>query len=272
MRVRQSSGFDATNSVCRKDTGGQVVPVQNSMYGNVVESSRAGEIHQQAPRVKQEIVQNVRNNSQIQTKNRDLNHENRPELRFRGGKVAARKPEVFSESMNIDEWIESLKANLSGTNSNVATDQVLISQVKSFFSATALKRVKHIFRHDVCDWSQLKKLMELAFNRPGFKYETIHAKFLLREQHQDESFASFHEELWTLCDEMSAIRPIGDKDEKVNEMRVINQFAQGLHDRLVRRDVKRFVAQNRTNGLHCSMEVLEATTDAARECRYKKTI
>ena len=48
-------------------------------------------------------------------------------------------------------------------------------------------------------------------------------------------------------------------------MRVINQFAQGLHDRLVRRDVKRFVAQNRTNGLLCSMEVLEATTDAARE-------
>ena len=107
--------------------------------------------------------------------------------------------------------------------------------------------------------------MELAFNRHGFKYQTIHAKFLLREQHQDESFASFHEELWTLCDEMSAILPTGDKDERVNEMRVIDQFAQGLHDRLVRRDVKRFVALNRTNGLLCSMEVLEAATDAARE-------
>ena len=168
-----------------------------------------------------------------------MNHENRPELRLRGEKVAARKPEVLSESMNIDEWIESLKAYLAGTNSNAATDQVLISQVKSFLSATSLKRVKHIFRHDVCDWSQLKKLMELAFNRHRWKYETIHAKFLLREQHQDASFASFHEELWTLCDEMSAIQPTRDKDARGNEMRVMDQFAQGLHDRIVRRDVKR---------------------------------
>ena len=36
-------------------------------------------------------------------------------MSYRGGKVAARKPEVFSESMNIDEWIESLKAYLAGT-------------------------------------------------------------------------------------------------------------------------------------------------------------
>ena len=63
-----------------------------------------------------------------------------------------------------------------------------------------------------------------------------------------------------LFDEWSAIRTTGDKDEKK-----IDQFALGLHDRLVRRDVKRFVAQNRTNGLICRMEVLEAATDAARE-------
>ena len=136
--------------------------------------------------------------------------------------------------MNTDEWIESLKAYLAGTNPNAATEHVLISQVKSFLSATALRRVKHIFRHDVCDWSQLKKWMELAFNRHGLKYETVHAKFLLREQHQDESFASFHEELWTLCDELSAIRPTEHTDAGLNDMRVIDQFAQSLHDRLVR--------------------------------------
>ena len=95
MRVRQSSGFDVLNAVCRKDAGGQVGPVQISAYGNELELSRAVEIHQHAPRVKQEIVQNVRNNGQNQTKNRDLNHENRPEFRFRCGKVAARKPEVL---------------------------------------------------------------------------------------------------------------------------------------------------------------------------------
>ena len=111
----------------------------------------------------------------------------------------------------------------------------------------------------------MKKLIELAFNRHGFKYETINAKFLLREQHQDESLASFHEELWFLCDEMFAIRSTGDNDERVNEMRVIDHFAQGLHHRFVRRDVKRFVALNRTNGLLCSMEVFEAATDDARE-------
>ena len=58
---------------------------------------------------------------------------------------------MFNESMNIDEWIESLKAYLAGTNPNAATDQVLVSQVKSFLSSIALKRVKHIFRHDFCD-------------------------------------------------------------------------------------------------------------------------
>ena len=74
----------------------------------------------------------------------------RLELTTRGGKVAARKPEVFNEQMNIDEWLESLKAYLAGTNPNASSEFVLISQVKSFLSSTALKRVKHIFRMDVC--------------------------------------------------------------------------------------------------------------------------
>ena len=80
-----------------------------------------------------------------------MNRENRPELTVRGGKVAMRKPEVFSESMNIYERIESLKAYLRGTNLNAATDRVLISQDKSSLSAPALKRVKYIFRHYVID-------------------------------------------------------------------------------------------------------------------------
>ena len=51
---------------------------------------------------------------------------------YRGWKLAARNPEVFNENMNIDEWLESLKAYLAGKNPNAASDQVLISQVKSF--------------------------------------------------------------------------------------------------------------------------------------------
>ena len=47
------------------------------------------------------------NRSQDQTYHRDVTGENRVESEFRGGKVAARKPEIFNESMNIDEWIEA---------------------------------------------------------------------------------------------------------------------------------------------------------------------
>ena len=81
------------------------------------------------------------NNNQEATTNRDTTRAMKSELPFKVGKVAARKPEVFSESMNIDEWIESLKAYLAGTNPNAATDQVLILQVKSFLSATARKEL-----------------------------------------------------------------------------------------------------------------------------------
>ena len=41
-----------------------------------------------------------------------------------------------------------------------------------------------------------------------------------------------------MCDEMSAIRPTVETDVKVNEMKVIDQFGKGLHDRIVRSDVK----------------------------------
>ena len=45
----------------------------------------------------------------------------------------------------------------------------------------------------------------------------------------------------------------------------MNRFAQGIHDRLFRSDVKRFVAQNRFTGDICSMDVLEAASDSSRE-------
>ena len=45
------------------------------------------------------------NNDQDATTNRDTTRAMRSELPLRIGKEAARKPEVFSESMNIDEWI-----------------------------------------------------------------------------------------------------------------------------------------------------------------------
>ena len=44
---------------------------------------------------------------------------------------------MFNESMNIDEWIESLKTYLEGTNPNATKDQVFIAQVKSFLSSAA---------------------------------------------------------------------------------------------------------------------------------------
>ena len=60
MRIRQSTRPDALNVGSRTDTGGQMGPVQNSADGNVVESPQTGEIQQQAPLLKKEIVQNSR--------------------------------------------------------------------------------------------------------------------------------------------------------------------------------------------------------------------
>ena len=60
--------------------------------------------------------------------------------------------------------------------------------------------------------------MELAFNRHGLKYETILAKFLTREQHSDKSFASYHEEFWALCDELTALRGADDTNQTLTEV------------------------------------------------------
>ena len=64
---------------------------------------------------------------------------------------------------------------------------------------------------------------------------------------------------------MTALRPTGDSDNRYHELRVIDQFAQGLHDRLVRSDVKKFVARYRTSNVLSSLDVLEAASDAAKD-------
>ena len=107
--------------------------------------------------------------------------------------------------------------------------------------------------------------MELAFNRHGLKYEMIHANFLMPEQHADELFKSCHEELLALCDAITALRGSGDADPLVTEARVINQFVQGIHDRLVRSYVKRCVAQNRSSNIKQRAMLQEIT-------RWKSTI
>ena len=135
--------------------------------------------------------------------------------------------------------------------------------MKSFLSSTVLKRVKNIFRNNVCDCSQLKKWMELAFNRHGLKYETILAKFLVREQHADESFANY-EELWALCDMLNSLRGTDDTDQALTETRVLNQFAKGVHDRLVKSDVKQYIAQHGMNNI-CIIDVQEAASEVAKD-------
>ena len=99
-------------------------------------------------------------------------------------------------------------------------------------------------------------------------YESIHAKFLMCEQQADELFASLNKELKALCDEMTAFRGTDDADPLMTELRTINQFAIGIHDRLVRSDVKRNVAHNRTCNI-CSMDFIE-TSDAARDHAVEK--
>ena len=87
------------------------------------------------------------------------------------------------------------------------------------------------------------------------------AKFLVRKQHAEELFASYYEELWALWDELTALRGTYDTDKALTETRVMNQFAQGIHDRL---DVKRYIAQHGMNNI-CSVDVLEAASEVAKD-------
>ena len=70
--------------------------------------------------------------------------------------------------------------------------------------------------------------------------------------------------MWALCDELNSFRGADDTDQALTETRVMNQFAQGIHDRLVRSDVKRYIAQHGMNSI-CSMDVLETASDAAKD-------
>ena len=67
-----------------------------------------------------------------------------------------------------------------------------------------------------------------------------------------------------MCDELPALRGTDDTDQALTETRVMNQFAQDIHDRLVRSDVKRYIAQHGMNSI-CSMDVLETASDAAKD-------
>ena len=61
-------------------------------------------------------------------------------------------------------------------------------------------------------------------------------------------------------DEMAA----DEADPLVTEGRVINQFAQGIHERLVLCDVKKYFTQNRFSNKY-SINVLETASDFARD-------
>ena len=73
----------------------------------------------------------------------------------------------------------------------------------------------------------------MAFGRKNFKNADLHTKFLQRYQNTEELFSSFNVELLVICDEMNATRE-QEKESKANEIRVVNQFVHGIHDRLVK--------------------------------------
>ena len=119
------------------------------------------------------------------------------------------------------------------------TDEVIYTQVKTYMDPDVVKSLKHTIEGNTCSWNILKKNLELAFGRKNFHFEDLHTQFLQRKQIVDESFSSFYIELWVLCDEMQAMN--GDnKNAKAFEMKFVNQFVHGLHDRLVKIDVKKY--------------------------------
>ena len=77
------------------------------------------------------------------------------------------------------------------------------------------------------------------------------------KQLNDESFSSFYVELWVLCDEMTAIND-DDKNSENYEMKMVNQFVHGIHDRLVKIDVKKYVANTKEYPTFCAKDVLQA--------------
>ena len=178
------------------------------------------------------------------------------------GRIMARKPDVYDGETSIDDWVDSMRAYIEGTNPGVTTDKVRVSLIKLFMGPNALRMVKHILKEDYCDWVALKKCLESVFNRHTMKYSTLNTHFLLREQKSDESFASFFKDLWGLCDEMAAMKPIEDAEK---EDMVVGRFAEGIHNVIVRNSVKQYV---NTHGLidgFISRNVFDAAKFYARD-------
>ena len=64
----------------------------------------------------------------------------------------ARKPDVYDGKTSIDDWIDSMKACIEGTNLGIVMDKVRVSQIKLFMGPKALRRVKHALKDEFCDW------------------------------------------------------------------------------------------------------------------------
>ena len=72
------------------------------------------------------------------------------------GRIMARKPDVYDGETSIDDWVDSMKAYIEGTNPGVIMDGVRVSQIKLFMGPNALRMVKHILKEEFCDWVALK--------------------------------------------------------------------------------------------------------------------
>ena len=48
------------------------------------------------------------------------------------GKIMARKPDVYDGETSIDDWVDSMKAYIEGTNSGLVMDRVRIWQIKLY--------------------------------------------------------------------------------------------------------------------------------------------
>ena len=67
-----------------------------------------------------------------------------------------------------------------------------------------------------------------------------------------------------MCDELTSLRGSDDSDQALTKTRVMNLFAQGIHDRKLRSDVKRYITQHGMNNI-CSMDVLDTASEVAKD-------
>ena len=67
------------------------------------------------------------------------------------GKIMARKPDVYDGETSIDDWVDSMKAYIEGTNPGLVMDRVRVSQIKLFMGPNALRMVKHYLKEEFCD-------------------------------------------------------------------------------------------------------------------------